>query len=724
MKRLITTPISAVCLLTLPLLTATSVAWAGETEWVDRGYDAASLGIGGGRGYLAVSDDGRYVMHASSSSLLVENDTNGQRDIFLYDRINNTTERVNVNSQGQQADLGADGIYFDVSANGSVVVFSSRSNNLVPEDNNNTGDVFARDLSTGTTERVSVTTDGLDQSNVTYLRTDRTTTTFKISDGLETVSVNEQSYDMYTGGYAWQSSVSADGRFVTFTSGSSNLVLGDTNNADDIFVYDRQLGTTERVSVSSSGEQTGLANTKSGERVTTGVYSDGRTWTRTEITYTEQPAINRNPQISGDGRFVVFSSTANSLVEGDTNETWSYYVRDRDPDGNGLYEGNGNTTRIPVVGFVSNYHKDNFRNISFSSNGRYFAYNSIISEGTDHTVYVYDLVNGTTEIMTENTIDGLDHNGIIRDIKISGDGRYVAYFALSNSNLLADSTPDRFMDILITDRNTGTHKRLGVYSTDCGQYDYYPYHLNISHDGQIVTFDAGYYSQPALAEDVPIPHGGLKYVHDRNGSHRCEVSNQVPVADAGSDQTVVASVGNTYVTLNGSASSDPDGDSLNYSWSWASGSATGVSPSIVLGVGSHEITLTVDDGNGGIASDTVVVNVVYGFGEFMPPLKVGGVYKLGRTLPVKFQMFYADGSLVTDANPRLTLQKLSNGVPSEDPVIVPESTSGADSGNIFRLSGDHYIYNLATDYLSKGTYRLAVDLGDGSVPKIIDIAFK
>ena len=91
-------------------------------------------------------------------------------------------------------------------------------------------------------------------------------------------------------GASFNPSISADGRFVTYFSDASNLVPGDTNDASDIFVFDRQTGTTTRVSVASDGTE---AN--GGSR------------------------LHEIPAISADGRFVTYSSDATNLVPGDTN---------------------------------------------------------------------------------------------------------------------------------------------------------------------------------------------------------------------------------------------------------------------------------------------------------------------------------------------------------------------------------------------------------------------
>jgi Tol biopolymer transport system component len=171
-----------------------------------------------------------------------------------------TTQRVSASSTGAQG-LG----YSDdpaLSADGRYVAFSSEASNLVPGDTNDTYDVFVRDQQTGTTSRVSVSGTG------------------------------EQGSD-----YSYDPAISADGRYVTFASGAWNLVPGDTNDTTDVFVRDRRTGTTGRVSVSGTGEQ-----------------GNGESF---------------SPVLSADGRYVAFDSDASNLVPGDTNDTNDVFVRDR-----------------------------------------------------------------------------------------------------------------------------------------------------------------------------------------------------------------------------------------------------------------------------------------------------------------------------------------------------------------------------------------------------------
>ncbi len=127
-------------------------------------------------------------------------------------------QRVSVDSTGGQGN----GRSFlpSISADGRYVAFYSEADNLVEGDTNGAGDIFVRDLQLGTTTRVNIGPAG-GQAN----------------------------------GFSAEPSISADGRYVAFSSIASNLVSGDTNGSSDVFVRDLQLGTTTRVSVDSAGVQ-------------------------------------------------------------------------------------------------------------------------------------------------------------------------------------------------------------------------------------------------------------------------------------------------------------------------------------------------------------------------------------------------------------------------------------------------------------------------------------
>jgi Tol biopolymer transport system component len=208
----------------------------------------------------SISGNGRIVVFASGASDVVPGDTNSAKDVFVRDLRTGKTARVSLSSSGTQANAGSQGA--SVSADGRFVVFESEASNLVGGDTNGYTDVFVRDRRTGRTTRVSVS-----------------------------------SAEAQANGLSIYCSISASGRFVAFESASTNLVRGDTNAEHDVFVRDRRTGITRRVSVTSGGGQ-------------------AREWSG----YAE---------ISASGRFVVFEAPDTNLVAGDTNGVDDVYVHDR-----------------------------------------------------------------------------------------------------------------------------------------------------------------------------------------------------------------------------------------------------------------------------------------------------------------------------------------------------------------------------------------------------------
>jgi Tol biopolymer transport system component len=287
--------------------------------------ECASVGMGGeGNGQsfqAAISGDGRYVGFKSLASNLVEADTNDDYDVFVRDRVLGITERVSISSAGEEADDGLSGLAGSgnpaISADGRYVAFISWAVNLVPGDTNATGDVFVRDRLLGTTELVSIDTAG-EQGNgwsghpaisadgqyvafVSYASNLVPGDTNEIADVFvhdrvagvtERVTVST-TWEQANGSSSWPA-ITAGGRYVAFESSASNLVAGDANASDDVFVRDRLLETTERASVSTLGD----------EGAGTSCWAD----------------------ISDDGRYVVFESAGANLVPGDTNGSPDVYV--------------------------------------------------------------------------------------------------------------------------------------------------------------------------------------------------------------------------------------------------------------------------------------------------------------------------------------------------------------------------------------------------------------
>ncbi|MBW1642621.1 MAG: PD40 domain-containing protein [Deltaproteobacteria bacterium] len=383
-----------------------------------RNIERVSLNNSGGEGdngsnYPSISSNGRYVAFDSYATNLVAGDTNARGDVFVYDRDTDTIERVSVDSSGVQ---GNDGSYNpSISSDGRYVAFVSSATNLVTGDTNTDSDVFVYDRDTDTIERVSVDNSGVQGDD-----------------------------------YSQDPRISSDGRYVAFESSATNLVAGDTNTVSDVFVYDRDTDTIERVSVDNSSVQ-----------------GNGYSY---------------RPSISSDGRYVAFYSYATNLVTGDTNARSDVFIYDRDTD---------TIERVSVdnSGVQGN---NNSYNSSISSDGRYVAFHSeaanLVTGDTnaDRDVFVYDRDTDTIERVS------VDNSGVQGDDdseypSISSDGRYVA-FTSSATNLVSGDT-NTVSDVFVYDRNTDTIERVsvdnsGVQGDDVSEYP------SISPDGRYVAFES------------------------------------------------------------------------------------------------------------------------------------------------------------------------------------------------------------------------------------------
>ena len=385
----------------------------------------------------SLSADGRYIAFVSSASNLVSGDTNDLNDVFVYDRATQTTERVSIASDGSQIDgfsgFGAD--HPSISGDGQFVAFASVATNLVPGDaNGSVSDIYVYDRLNETVERVSVSSSGVQGDNYSYdpvisadgqyvvFRSGATNLVSDDTNGVsdlfvcnrttaETVRISIANDGTQANDDSFDPSISADGRYVAFWSGASNLVSGDTNGERDVFVYDLVAETIERVSVASNGAQ-----------------SNGR---------------SESSVISGDGRFVAFSSTASNLVPGINGASGqNIYVYDRQT-------GNIQCATIGLNGQSANSFS---ANPSLSFDGRYVVFQSLASNlvaGDNNgamDVFVFDrLTQMTTMVSTAQ--NGAQGNGTLfynsELPSISADGKTIA-FAGDASNLVDGDTNNTF----------------------------------------------------------------------------------------------------------------------------------------------------------------------------------------------------------------------------------------------------------------------------------------
>jgi Tol biopolymer transport system component len=336
----------------------------------------------------SISADGRFVAFTSYGDNLVAADTNVAADIFVRDRVLGTTRRISLSSTGVQGNY--DSWEASISADGRYVAFKSAANNFHPGDYGYTFDVFVRDRLEGSTRLVSADSNGVQANNPSY-----------------------------------GPSISADGRFIAFWSEAYNLVPGDTNGDPDVFVHDRETGTTERVSVGTGGIQ---GNQGSAE-----------------------------PSISGDGRYVVFGSVSTNLVPGDTNGEYDAFVHDRL---------NGTTERVNISSSGAEAN-DGVLEFEISADGRFVvfatrAFNLVPGDmNDDGDVFVHDRLTGTTERVSVNSGEAEAVYGAA-GVSISADGRFAAFQSVSYN--LATGDTNGLSDLFVRDRLLGTTELVSLDS--------------------------------------------------------------------------------------------------------------------------------------------------------------------------------------------------------------------------------------------------------------------
>jgi Tol biopolymer transport system component len=374
----------------------------------------------------SVSSDGRFVTFGSTASNLVAGDVNAAADVFLRDRVAQTTERVSVRAER----LESNGASFEssVSSDGRFVAFASDASNLVAGDHNGATDVFVRDRALGRTERVSVGAGGTEahgtsslcslSANGRFVAFASTAPNLVVGDsnGVRDVFVRDRALGTTervsvsgTGATANAASgqpfISADGRFVSFTSGASNLVGSDTNGVSDVFLRDRAARTTRRISVRSGGAQADGASSES--------------------------------SISGNARFVAFQSVASGLVPGDANARTDVFVHDRVT---------GATTRVSVGSGAAEANGNSLlgEQLGISADGRFVAFasgagNLVPNDGNGTSdVFVRDRARGTTTRLSVSEA-GRAGNGTSSRPTIAPAGRHVAFVSAA-TNLVASDT--------------------------------------------------------------------------------------------------------------------------------------------------------------------------------------------------------------------------------------------------------------------------------------------
>ncbi|WP_172384181.1 PD40 domain-containing protein [Streptomyces sp. MNP-20] len=369
----------------------------------------------------AISADGRYVAFVSASRNLVAHDTNGTPDAFVRDLRTGTTERVSVRSDGK----ASHGVVREVSLSpdGRYVVFTSTADDLVRGDPNDLDDVFLHDRRTGRTERISPT---------------------------------GASYDGLRGPLTYDPAVSGDGRYVAYASGAEDLVAGDANKRDDVFLYDRKKKTTELAQLGNDG--------KHGEGDAFG------------------------PAFAGDlgGRYVAFTSNASGLTDVEDHlSATDVFLRDRER----------HTTELISVPHGYNRKTPSW-GAALSGDARAVAFTSTSSvlrpEGpapkSGHNVFLYDREAQRMRLVSA-AADGTPADGDSDDVSLSRTGRY-AVFTSAATNLDPGNDGDSSTDVFLKDMQTGEVTLVSV-ETDLASEDTAPGpRTGVTEDGGAAVFDS------------------------------------------------------------------------------------------------------------------------------------------------------------------------------------------------------------------------------------------
>lgn len=528
--------------------------------------NVGSAGSANGNSYdPLISADGKTVTFVSQASdLTTTTDSNGRADVFTRNLITGVTSLVSVDSTGTGIGNG-DSYNSVINADGSVVAFESKATNLqsLQSDNNNSSDIFVRNLINGTTLLVSQDASGTASGNAfalnptisadgsviaylsysdnvvlgtlakpnVYARNMQTNTNYMISvsPGADASGNAESS----------NPSISADGSVVAFSSFASNLTPNDLNVTSDVFVRDLAYGVTTPASKTAI-----LSDTAGGtSEVTNFTFS---IWTTSIV----------DGAISADGRYVAFASTASNLIPGmdNPNGNSNIYRLDRrtneivlvsvnadgtgggngsssapviSADGNVIAFGSGasDLTAVPL-GISAGYRNVFARNlstnttypVSINASGTSMisgssqvisADGSVVAFSGFNDVFARNLLTGIVYLVSANTSGTGGGNGTSMNPSISADGQVVVYqsYATNLQNAVPDTNGE--LDIFARNLTTGVTKLVttnaaGTAAANRGARD-----PVISANGNVVTYHSNSNNLTTIPDGNPLFHSDI-----------------------------------------------------------------------------------------------------------------------------------------------------------------------------------------------------------------------
>ncbi|MBI4750657.1 MAG: PD40 domain-containing protein [Acidobacteria bacterium] len=498
----------------------------GITELVSRAAGTTTTTGNSDSQSPVISDDGRYILFVSRATNLVpgQADTNGVTDVFIFDRQTGTTELVSRVAGTNTTAANNESVFPVMSVDGRYIAFQSRATNVVPgqTDTNNNSDIFVIDRQTGITQIVSHadgagTTTGNGVSNFPvinangrYIVFGSTATNLVTGQSDVNAATDIFVFDQLSGTITLVSraagttattannqsgsaiDINADGRIIVFQSVATNLVTGQTDSANivDVFVFDRQAGTTELVSRAAG---------------TTTTAGDGH---------------SLRPLVDSSGRYIVFESLATNLITGQTeaNNGEDVFVFDRlmgitrlvsRAAGTSATTGN-QISFLPVISRDAN-------SIVFVSEA-----NDLVSGIVDvprQDIFIYDQIGETNSVVTQHapgspSLTGSDSSALTTLNSISPDGRYLVFVSTAVNLVSGQIDTLNTFDIFVFDRQTGATElvsRVAGTSTMAGNGN-----SNlpvISADGRYITFNSD--ASNLVSGQLDTNNGADVFVFDR-----------------------------------------------------------------------------------------------------------------------------------------------------------------------------------------------------------------
>jgi Tol biopolymer transport system component len=443
---------------------------AGTTRLLDLGTN----GGGSAKSFLSApcfSTDGRWLAFDCSDADLVPNDNNQAYDVFVSDLSTGALEMESVRQPllpSQTAPGNSARPTAAVSADGRFIAFASNARNLTPNSSTALQALYLRDQLAGTNLLVSADTNGY----------------------------------AATGGWSTEPAISADGRFVAFTSGATNLAPGDTTSMpsprSNVFVRDMQMGTNYLVSVnvtgtgagdrpsyspriSSSGGQV-LFRSQASSLASTSTTGENCFWRDLQAgrTYAVTTSGSSCCAMTPDGRFVAYAKPPSGMYLWDAQSAASVYTNVTSslvtnitvsPDGRRLAGLSGSRLFLADQATGTNFTFAGPTNwlshatLQFSGEGRFLVYVTAAALSAGDTngttdVYLYDFQAQTNLMVSRSCKWSGAANGASDSAAISGDGRFIIYRSFASDLVLGDT--NGVPDVFLYDRLAGSTSLLSL----------------------------------------------------------------------------------------------------------------------------------------------------------------------------------------------------------------------------------------------------------------------